>query len=65
MFTKALGRNRVNIGSPERPIRVPQRALRSETEKGRAWWEKVATGSVVLEPEVLDKLLERTDGQKG
>lgn len=35
--------NRVNIGAPERPIWVPEKALKPGTEQGQAWWEKVAT----------------------
>lgn len=55
---------RVNIGSPERPVWVPEKSLRPETEGGRSWWGRVASGSVVLKPEVLDRLLEATNNQK-
>lgn len=54
----------VNIGSKERPMLVPQKALEPESFEGRRWWNMVAEGCVILEPEVLDKLLEKIDGKK-
>jgi hypothetical protein len=53
-----------NIGSTEQPIRVPQKALEPLTPEGREWWGMVAEGSVILEPEVLDRLLKATDVKK-
>jgi len=53
----------VNIGSEESPVLVSEKALRPLTPEGREWWAMVATGSVVLKPEVLDKLLQATDAK--
>jgi hypothetical protein len=54
----------VNIGTPERPIMVPEKSLKPETGEGREWWGAVAEGSVVLEDDVLSKLLELTKDEK-
>lgn len=43
---------------------MPEKALKPKTQEGRKWWEMIVTGSVVLEPEKLDKLLEVTDDKK-
>jgi len=51
----------VNIGSTEDPVFVPRKALKPLTLEGREWWAMIATGSVVLKPKVLDKLLQATD----
>lgn len=58
------GTKKVNIGTAERPIWVPEKALSPEGEDGREWWNMVAGGSVELEPEVLDRLLEKINEQK-
>lgn len=58
-------KGKVNIGSAERPIWVPKKALFPEDEEGCEWWGMVAEGSVELEPEVLDRLLEEINEQKG
>lgn len=50
----------VNIGSKESPMLVPKKALETKTSGWQEWWEMVANGSVTLEPEVLDRLLELT-----
>ncbi len=52
--------NMVNIGTAERPVVVPEKALHPDSDEGRDWWGKVAEGSVVLEDKVLDQLLEST-----
>ena len=54
----------INIGTPERPMWVSGKALEPKTSEGREWWEEVASGSIVLEPEVLDKLLELHEDQE-
>jgi hypothetical protein len=51
----------IGFGSAERPIMVPAKALLPESGAGREWWDAVASGSIVLEEEVLELLLERTD----
>lgn len=59
--------NLLDIGLAERPVYVPQKSLKPETDEGREWWGMVAEGSVVLKPEVLDSLLKLTkkpDDQK-
>lgn len=53
----------VNIGSEKDPVLVPEKALRPLTPEGREWWAMVATGSVILEPKALDKLLQVTDAK--
>lgn len=45
----------------ERPISVPEKAFHPETDEGREWWAAVASGSVILDDEILDLLLETTD----
>lgn len=55
----------VNVGSAEKPIFVPEKALDPETPEGREWWGMIANGSVTLNPEELKKILEKTDGKKG
>lgn len=55
--------NSVNIGSAERPVWVPAKALAPDSPEGRAWWGKLAGGSVILEPEDLDALIARVDEQ--
>jgi len=54
----------VNVGTPERPIWVSEKALQPETKEGGEWWAMIAEGSVVLKPEVLDRLLEVTESEK-
>lgn len=61
---KVANEKMVNIGTPERPILVPQKSLEPNTDKGREWWGMVAEGSVVLEPEKLDRLLRITYDKK-
>lgn len=60
-FTYMNDPNLVNIGTTERPVFVPEKALKPSTDDGREWWGKVADGSVVLEDQTLDKLLELTE----
>lgn len=55
----------VNIGSKENPIWLSEKALRPNTPEGQEWWGMVAEGSVVLQPEELDRLLEKNGGKKG
>lgn len=43
----------VNIGTDKEPSMVPPEALRPDTKDGREYWEMVATGSIVLENQVL------------
>lgn len=50
--------SKVNIGTKEKPIWVPPKALAPGSPEGKEWWEMIATGSVVLESHVLDQLLE-------
>lgn len=50
---------KVNVGTTERPKWVPKKALAPQNKEGREWWGMVASGSVVLEEEVLDGLLNR------
>lgn len=51
----------VNIGSVENPIWVLEKALKPESPEGKEWWGNLATGTIVLEPNELDALLEVTD----
>lgn len=53
----------VNIGTPEKPVLVPEKSLHPESAEGREWWGMITDGSVVLEPEVLDRLLEKTGNE--
>lgn len=50
----------VNIGSPERPVQILETALIPDSIEGREWWENVANGSIVVDKQILDVLLERT-----
>jgi len=54
----------VNIGTDKEPSMVPPKALQPDTKEGREYWEMVATGSVVLENQVLDLLLEKINESK-
>jgi hypothetical protein len=51
----------INIGSKENPVIVPESALSPESTTGREWWENLANGSVVLDSQALDLLLEKTN----
>ena len=53
----------VNIGTPERPVLVPEKALQPDSNEGREWWGEVASGSVVLDEDALKLLLERKDNE--
>jgi hypothetical protein len=53
--------NMINIGSPEAPVYVPEKSLHPETKEGEAWWNSLASGSVILTDEALDFLLKKTD----
>ncbi len=58
--------NLVNIGTPERAMWVPRKALEPETPEGREWWGNVASGTVILDEEALGKLLDSEGhGKKG
>ena len=59
-----LGLKMVNIGTPERPVLVPEKSLQPKTAEGREWWGMVAEGSIVLKPDELNGLLKKTDGKK-
>lgn len=61
---KVANEKMVNIGTPERPILVPQKSLEPNTDEGREWWGMMAEGSVVLKPEEVDRLLKITDDKK-
>lgn len=52
--------NLVNVGSAERPVIVPKKALEPETPEGNEWWGMVADGSVEIGSEDLDELLKVT-----
>ena len=56
----------INIGTAERPCLVPEDALFTpNSPKGNSWWEKVATGSVVISDKELERALKiskRTGG---
>lgn len=51
----------VNVGTPERPIFIPEKALKLNSPEGLEWWQMVAEGSVTLPDETLDKLLKEKD----
>ncbi len=52
-----------NIGTVEKPVLVPDKALKPSSDEGQEWWGKVADGSVVLEDEVLEMLLALTENE--
>ena len=54
----------INVGTKERPILVPEKALKPKSPEGREWWGDIAAGSVSLGPEEIVKLEEMVDGQK-
>jgi hypothetical protein len=49
--------NMINVGTQERPVMVPEKALKPNTDEGNDWWEMLASGSVVLPDEDLETLL--------
>jgi hypothetical protein len=50
--------NLINIGTDQKPVRVPRVALESPASpEGNAWWEAVATGTVAISEEAVDKAL--------
>ena len=51
----------INIGSAENPVMVPEQSLSTKSAEGRAWWNDLASGSVVLDEKALDLLLEKTN----
>lgn len=55
---KEYNKDKINIGSPEKPVWVPQCAFLPETPDGNSWWGKVATGSVTIGPEHIDRIEE-------
>ncbi|OGM75745.1 hypothetical protein A2210_02340 [Candidatus Woesebacteria bacterium RIFOXYA1_FULL_40_18] len=57
--------NKVNIGTKENPIFVPEKALKPDTVEGREWWGMISEGSVILEGTHMDALLKKLDEQKG
>ena len=54
----------INIRTKEEPKAVPAKALSPETAEGKEYWEMVATGSVSLEDQTLDLLLEKINEEK-
>lgn len=59
---------KINIGSAEKPVWVPQCALYPQTQEGNRWWGNVAVGSVNIGPEQIgriEKEIERRQGDKG
>ncbi|MFZ5932847.1 MAG: hypothetical protein ACOYT7_02105 [Patescibacteria group bacterium] len=50
----------INIGTAERPILVPTHALEPNMDLGREYWEGIASGSIVLTDETLDRLIQIT-----
>jgi hypothetical protein len=61
-------RKKINVGSPEKPVWVPQCALSPETPEGNRWWGKVASGSVAIGPEHIgriEKEIKRSESEKG
>ena len=51
----------VNIGTSENPVWVDEDMVSGQTPQGRRFWNGVASGSVVLPDDVLDKLLNTPD----
>lgn len=47
----------INIGTKENPIMVPEDAIRSQEDAEQDFWEGVASGSVILDEEELNKLI--------
>lgn len=62
------GSKLINIGTAENSVLVPESVVSSDgSDQEREWWHALASGSVVLPDEVLNKLLspESTDAKKG
>lgn len=53
-----------NVGTAERPVMVPEKALYPQTQAGREWWGMIAEGSVVVDDEALDLLLAEVNEQQ-
>jgi hypothetical protein len=56
------GNGLINIGTPEKPIWIPQQAL-DIGSGGEEWWQMYANGSATLSEEVLPVLLEHIETQ--
>lgn len=68
MTNVPIGNKQINMGTVEKPVLVPEAvASRDGSDNEREWWNALASGSVVLPDEVLNKLLspESTDAKKG
>lgn len=68
MTSVPTGNQLINVGTAENPILVPKTVVaRDGSDQEREWWNALASGSVVLPDEVLNKLLspESTDAKKG
>lgn len=48
----------INVGTAEKPVMVPEKALHPESVAGQEWWEMLATGSVFLDGNELAQLLQ-------
>lgn len=48
---------RVNIGTEQDPLFVPPQALLPNTPEGDEYWQMVASGSINLGEDQLDKML--------
>jgi hypothetical protein len=54
----------VNVGTAERPVMVPIHALEPSSVDGKEYWEGIASGSIGLDGDNLDKLLIKVDDTK-
>lgn len=70
MANVLTGGRLINIGTVENPIMIPEAVIArdgSDRDREMEWWNALASGSVTLPDEVLNKLLspESTDAKKG
>ena len=57
--------NLVNIGTKEKPVFVPADvANNNDTPRAESWWQGIATGSIAVSGEILNKLLNINDKKK-
>ena len=58
MTQNKKGPNLINVGTPENPVLVPIDVAEDKNSViSTSWWNGIASGSIVVASEILDKLL--------
>ena len=53
-----------NNNTDQKSNTIPSIALHPETQEGREYWEMVASGSITLDEQTMDALLEKINEQR-